>query len=92
MQSAQRELLKSLSEKSGMVANVLDQSAEKLEKIMSMNRGMKKSDLTAIRMSAKAYRGHGQREKALISKFQKASDSLLDQVRSCLSGELISKN
>lgn len=92
MQSAQRELLQSLSDKSGLMASVLDQSAEKLEKIMAKNRGMKRSDLSSLRMSAKAYRNHEQREKVLISKFQRASDGLLDQVRSCLAGELVSKN
>lgn len=84
MQEAQKQLLQSLSRKNEMMATVLDQSAEKLEKILTHNRTMKKSDLSGLHISARAFRNHEKRETALIEKFERASGELLDQVQGCL--------
>jgi hypothetical protein len=84
MQAAQRQLLQSLGEKNQIIAMVLDQNAQKLEKLMSKQRTLRKSDLSSLHVSAKAFRGHEKRETALIAKFQHASDELLTEVESCL--------
>jgi hypothetical protein len=92
MQSAQRQLLTSLSQKNETMASVLDQSAESLQKNISARKPLKKSDLQSMRMSAKAFRGHEKRETALIQKFEKASSELLDQVQVCLADARSAKN
>ena len=85
MQSAQKQLLQSLGQKNQIIATVLDQNAEKLEKIMSHQRTLKRSDLSSLHISAQAFRCQAKRETALIAKFERASDELLGQVQSCLS-------
>jgi len=92
MQAAQKQLLTSLAQKNEMMAMVLDQNADKLEKNMSQRRALKKSDLKSLRISAKAFRGHDKRESALVARFEKASADLLDQVQICLTQQATAKN
>jgi hypothetical protein len=92
MQNAQKQLLQSLSQKNEMIATVLDQNADKLEKKMTVQRALKKSDLYSLRVSAKAFRNHEQRESALIERFEKASAELLDQVQTCIASQPEDKN
>ncbi len=68
-----------------MMAVVLEQNADKFEKSLTSRRALKRSDFSSLRVSARAFRGHEQRESALIERFQKASDQLMEQVQSCLS-------
>ncbi len=85
MQSAQKELMRSFSQKNEMMAVVLEQNADKFEKSLTSRRALKRSDFSSLRVSARAFRGHEQRESALIERFQKASEQLMEQVQSCLS-------
>jgi hypothetical protein len=84
MQAAQHQLLSTLGQRNDMMATVLDQSAEKLEKIMSRSRTLRKSDLSVLHVSARTFRSHEKRESVLIEKFEKASAELLNQVETCL--------
>lgn len=92
MQAAQKQLLHSLSQKNEMMATVLDQNADKLEKTLSQRRALKRTDLRSLRISAKAFRGHEKRESALVARFEKASAELLEQVQACLAQKTTAKN
>lgn len=92
MQTAQKQLLQSLSRKNGTMASVLDQNAQKLEKKMKTQRALKRSDLNPLKASANSFRGHERREAQIIEQFERASDSLLDQVQVCLVQNSTDKN
>lgn len=85
MQKAQSQLLSSFSQKNGTVAEVLDQHADQLQKKMSRQGKLKKSDIETLKRSANAFRGHEVREGNLVMRFEKASQELLNKVESCLS-------
>ena len=84
MQAAQSQLMSSFIRKNDTMAEVLEQNADRLDHKMTTQRSLKRSDLEALSVSAKAFRGSDQREQALVNRFEKASAQLLDQVRECL--------
>ena len=90
MQQAQHQLLESRAAKGELLSETMDQHAAQLEKILASSHQIKRGHIQNLRLSAKAFRGHENREAQLIQRFEKASDQLLDQVQACLSskGEL----
>jgi hypothetical protein len=84
MQAAQKQLMASFIRKNDTMAQVLEQNAKRLEAQMAQRRSMKRSDLRALRVAAQTFRGHDEKEKALVARFEKASTQLLDQVQQCL--------
>jgi hypothetical protein len=84
MQAAQTELLSSFMKKNETMAEVLDQHADRLEKSLILHQSLKKTDLRSLHLSAEAFRGHQQKETAIVDRFGKASNDLLDQVEACL--------
>ena len=84
MQSAQKQLMSSFLRKNETMAQVLEQNAHRLDAEMTRHRSIKRSDLKALRVSAQTFRGHDEKERALVSRFEKASAQLLVQVQDCL--------
>jgi hypothetical protein len=84
MQAAQKQLMGSFIRKNDTMAQVLEQNANRLEAQMNRQRSMKRSDLKALRVSAQTFRGHDEKERALVARFEKASAQLLGQVQECL--------
>jgi len=84
MQAAQKQLMSSFIRKNDTMAQVLEQNAKRLETQMAQRRSMKRSDLRALRVAAQTFRGHDEKEQALVARFEKASTQLLDQVQQCL--------
>lgn len=84
MQQAQHQLLTSHSSKNELLANTLNRHAEYLEQVLANDRQVKKSHIQKLRLSAKAFHLHENRELQLIQRFEKASDQLLGQVQACI--------
>lgn len=84
MQQAQHQLLQSFLQKGDSIANTMDQHSQNLKLSQSRNGKLKKTDFQGLSRSAEALRKHQTKEADLISRFEKASDSLLDQVQDCL--------
>lgn len=87
MQTAQKQLMASFIRKNDMMAQVLEQNASRLETQMAKQRSLKRSDLKALRVSAQTFRGHDEKEQALVARFEKASSQLLVQVQECLTND-----
>lgn len=84
MKKAQHQLFASFTQKNGTVAEVLDQHADQLQNKMNRQGKLKKTDLNSLKQSAKAFRGHEEREEKLVQRFEKATQELFEQVESCL--------
>jgi len=84
MQAAQKQLMGSFIRKNDTMAQVLEQNANRLETEMNKQRSLKRSDLKALRVSAQTFRGHDEKERALVARYEKASAQLLGQVQECL--------
>lgn len=84
MQQAQHQLFSSFEQKSESLAVTLDQHAQNLIKAQGKNGKLKKTDFQGLTRSADALRKHQTKENDLISRFEKATALLLDQVQSCL--------
>jgi hypothetical protein len=81
MQRAQGLLLSSMAKKNDSLAGTLDHFADDLS---SHEQKPTQSDIVGLRKSAQAFRGHSDREIALIDKFQKKSKELIDKTTRCL--------
>lgn len=84
MQVAQKQLMATFIRKNDTMAQVLEQNARRLETQLVHRRSLKRSDLNALRIAAQTFRGHDEKEQALVNRFEKASASLLEQVQKCL--------
>ncbi len=81
MQKAQGILLESMVKKNDSLANTLDHFAEDLK---SHEQKPSRADVVNLHNSAEAFRGHSERELALIEKFQQKSLELIAQTVRCL--------
>lgn len=84
MQAAQKQLMATFIRKNDTMAHVLEQNANRLETQLVQRRSLKRSDLSALRVAAQTFRGHDEKEQALVNRFEKASSQLLEQVQKCL--------
>lgn len=91
MQQAQASLLKSLSKKNESMAKTLDQFGKNFEGLASQKKSVRRADVLGLKISAKAFREHGNREEQLIKRFEIATNELLNQVESCLSKSTIAQ-
>lgn len=85
MKNAQNSLLSTFVRKNEMMASVLEQNASKMEAKIEQNQGIKISDIHSLKNSAEAYRAHDLKEKELVSKFEKASENLIQEIQKCIS-------
>lgn len=84
MQQAQHQLLTSHSSKNELLSETMIRHAEQLEQILATDRPIKKNHIQNLRLSAKAFQQHEDRESRLVQRFEKASDRLLGQVQACM--------
>lgn len=84
MQQAQASLLKSLSQKNESMAKTLDQFSKSFEGLALQKKYLRRADIVGLKISAKAFREHGNREEQLIKRFEDAAGELFNQVESCL--------
>lgn len=81
MREAQSFLLQSMVKKNNSLAETLDLFA----KDFSAKKGrLRRADFNKLKGSAEAFRGHAEREKSLISRFESSTEDLLDRVSRCL--------
>lgn len=84
MQQAQHQLLTAHSSKNELLSETMIRHAEQLEQILATDRPIKKNHIQNLRLSAKAFQQHEDRESRLVQRFEKASDRLLGQVQACM--------
>jgi thioredoxin-related protein len=84
MQNAQHQLLAAFEQKTAGLAATFDIHAENLQKALKRSGSLKKTDFQGLRKSATALRKHQIKETDLVTRFEKASALLLDQVQACL--------
>ena len=82
MQKAQGILLEAMAKKNDSLASTLEHYADDLS---VHEQRPAQSEVMSLRKSAEAFRGHGDREMALILKFQRKSRELVEQAVRCLS-------
>ena len=82
MQKAQGVLLNSFVGKNLTTANVFDLYSEQLS--APQNSGTLTKATQGLKQSAEAFRGHAERERVLVAKFQGKSEELVRQISQCL--------
>lgn len=81
MREAQTFMLNSMIRKNNSLAETLDLFA----KDFSAKKGqLKKLDFQKMKRSADAFRGHADRERGLVSRFENSADELVTRVQKCL--------
>lgn len=91
MQAAQASLLKSLSQKNESMAKTLDQFSRNFEDLAQSKKSVQRKDIVGLKISAKAFREHGNREDQLIQRFETATSELFNQVESCLNNPTVAQ-
>ncbi len=82
MQKAQGILLEAMAKKNDSLASTLEHYADDLS---VREQKPAQSEVMSLRKSAEAFRGHADREMALILNFQRKSRELVEQAVRCLS-------
>lgn len=81
MREAQSFMLNSMVRKNNSLAETLDLFA----KDFSAKHGrLKKMDFQKMKKSADAFRGHADRERGLVNRFESSADQLVERVQKCL--------
>lgn len=78
MHQAQNVLLTNMIDNNDTMAETLDRYAVELK------RGYSKKDFIGLKSSAQSFRDHKVREQKLVSRFNTATQALLQKVESCL--------